>query len=586
MNINPLNLPAVTTALLEETLQAKMVNASWFLKIFDYCRTDLSTPFNDFPYLWDIKKSRIQSDFLEIIKEPDRAGFGQQNVPTYVLSIPLHDPSVEKITKIVRMIEQQSFGTTQEKSQTRAEKRIAIVIGLNTFRSLDKEHNSDFAQRIENLRVHSTATNISSYVSLTILPFIWRHGWALKRNFVNRQTFFVEKCYLIAKSYFNHLTKSTEPLWVCNDFSKNHRPQVGTIPYQFIRDTILHSRDLKQYMERVKSEARYILSLDSDFSSLKRPNKLGLLSRYNRLLREHKKLNGVYPDVVSTGYEHSLETTNIMIRAGLELDRYIRASMPAKLVYMPEPNFAFRIQNITDLKTLTWVGGGRGDMTTESRRLLAKGIEKRIFNPDHFVFSFYGPIQTEIDAEWFTKTVKKFAAITKDDLTKKAVQKALRGIHQSHADPQIWATNVYTGLRRTLRNYMKDGIAPIKGIRELFDPVTIKNGKYPDKVHNDLWCILNIYDQYAQMMRQVITLETSVAQAIDKFLNDHPIFSAREWRPFFETQIRCLQDYSSLLLQSYTPEETGLVISAAISTGKAIQIFYQEELLPPIDLLN
>ena len=100
-------------------------------------------------------------------------------------------------------------------------------------------------------------------------------------------------------------------------------------------------------------------------------------------------------------------------------------------------------------------------------------------------------------------------------------------------------------------------------------------------VKNDLWCILAIYDQYAEIMRQVITLETTKDAAISHFLNQQPNFSKTEWKFFFENQINCLQDYTKILLEWYTPEETGFVISTAISTGKAIVDFYREEMLPP-----
>jgi hypothetical protein len=577
----------------------KIENTKWLGRLFDYCQRGnnesgkkfkakaipptITEPFTSFPYRWDVKRSTMKLTPLGKPIVEDHTEFDPDET-TFIVSLPFHNPSVDEISRIVTSIENQSFGKTKKTSKALVQTRVAVVIGLNNCLSFNPEKNGEFKNQVESLR----KKKLASYVSLTIIPFFWGHVWMSKsakelklKKLISSHIHPIQGCYRIANSYFRCLRKNAENLWIDDQFKQGGSPLEKTIPYQAIRNKILHSVELKRYFESSESEAKYILSLDGDFLSLKAADSSkGLLTHYDAIVEDYNEENGSYPDVVSTGYESPKKEKNELIKEGIELDRAIRAAIPAKFVYMPEPNFGFRVTKVTDLSRLSWTGGTT--MDTESRRLIESGVERKILDSDSFVYRNRGGIQTEIDAAWRTATVNKYPKMLPAHFLQKAAQKALRGIHQSYADPQIWAKNVYTGLGVTVSSYIKDAIAPMKGIRELFDPITMCNVRYDASLKipiSGYKALFESFPAYVECMRVVSNEDFD--QLTKEFVQNAKISGKYEkeyWSNFMLGQLEKLKDYRELLEENYSTEQVDEVIEAAIATGKAIKNFYKKRI--------
>ena len=561
----------------------KAENAKWMGCLYGYLYgtgmklKDIAAPFEAFPYRWDVKKSQVHIEKLVPFGEDYTEFDGEKT--SYIISIPYHQASVKEIQQIVKAIEDQSFGKTPKVSRGLVQQRVAIVLGLNNCHSFNPDKNDRFKTQISDLN-HAT---LNSHVSLTVLPFFWGYRWVMKTSktlgfkFIPRHIFTIHACYRIANSYFRAYRGGKENLWISDQFKQTGSPEEKTIPYQSIRDRILHSGALKEYFESSPSKVKYILSIDGDFLSLKSADSsTGLLSHYDAIIQNHYTETGEYPSVVSTGYEPPEDEENALIKLGIEQDRSIRAAMEGKFVYMPEPNFAFRMKKTQDLARLSWVGGTT--MDTESRRLIANGIAKGIFDSDHFVFSNKGGVQTAIDEAWRTTTVVKYQDIEPSALKQKGVQKAIRGLHQSYADPQIWANNVYTGLQVTVSAYMKDAIVPLKAMRELFDPITLRQVRYgADQTHaSDFKNLFAVYSLYLELMRNSVKKKNS-SQLVAEFFNQANISGKKTregWEIFLKLQLQKFQECRELLRENYSQAQVQEVIEAAIATGEAIKEFY------------
>lgn len=575
----------------------KIENIKWLGRLFEYSErgnnkssgkfkalSPITEPFASFPYRWDVKKSTMKITPLGKPIVEDYTEFDRDQT-AFIVSLLFHNPSVDEIKRIVTSIENQSFGETKKASKDLVQTRVAVVIGLNNCLSFNPEKNGEFKSQVNKLR----KTKLASCVSLTIIPFFWGHVWISKtakelklKTLINSHIHPIQSCYRIANSYFRYLRNNAENLWIDNQFRQSGSPLEKTIPYQVIRNQILHSTALKGYFKSAKSEVKYILSLDGDFLSLKAADStMGLLAHYDDIIEEYSEENGSYPDVVSTGYESPKKEKNELIKAGIELDRMIRAAIAGKFVYMPEPNFGFRINDVADLSRLSWTGGTT--MDTESRRLIENGVAKEILDSDLFVYSNRGSVQTEIDAAWRTTSVNKYETMKPSRFSQKGVQKAIRGIHQSYADPQIWAKNVYNGLRVTVSSYVKDAIAPMKGIRELFDPTTMRKVRYDATIRiqaSEYKTLFGTFPAYVKCMKASAS-KKNFNQLSKEFVRDAKITGQNEkenWSNFILGQLNKLKEYRELLEESYASEQVDEVIEAAIATGEAIKNFYEKRM--------
>ena len=159
---------------------------------------------------------------------------------------------------------------------------------------------------------------------------------------------------------------------------------------------------------------------------------------------------------------------------------------------------------------------------------------------------------------------------------------AIRGLHQSYADPQIWANNVYTGLQVTVAAYMKDAIVPLKAIRELFDPITLRQVRYgADQTHaSDFTQLFAVYSLYVESMRASVKKKNQ-SQLVAEFLKKAKISGKKTregWEIFLKFQLQKFQEWRKVLRENYTQAQVQEVIEAAIATGEAIKEFYASKI--------
>ncbi len=572
-NIVPTKMDYESKIRFRHHLNEKKENSMWLCKIFDHQSISPSQPFVSYPYRWDVKKSRVVIRKLTPITE-FKINYGQlenRSEPVYVINIPLHNPEETKITEIIQKIEDSSFGYSASESFQKIGARVAVVIGLNNCESYDPDKARLFESKVERLRDVSRLYNLSRHVSLVITPFLWGHHWV--PNIVSRSIHSHYKCYLLANSYFRHLNGEQHSLLISDLFNNDGAPLEKCIPYQEIRDTILHSTATNTFLKYHNSNYKYVLSLDGDFISLKNSNDSeGILGVYDKAIGNYLKNNGVLPDVISSGYEAPTSETNQFLQFGIKLDRSIRSSIPGKFVYMPEPNMAFRV-DINTLNKLSWKGGTT--MDTESRRLIAKGVNKGIWNSDRLIFISNGAVQTALDQDWRSNSVMKYQKFTQSDVYTSSFQKTLRAIKQSYTNPQIWATNVYEGLRIKIANYMQNAIAPIKAIRDLFDPIaSLHNRFYVSQVNkknlHELW---GLYNDYVEVLEYHVW-EDDIGIGVDnEFIYWTCDLDKEAWNIFLRKQLNILWAERDKLLKNYSQGQVDEIVQAAIATGQAIKEF-------------
>lgn len=675
-----------STELLSKNIAQKEVNDYWLLHVEEHAKNENEAYiFNEFPYEYLTAKSKVllNSEPLSAYQiEEKKEGFGAtKEQPTYVINMPVHTPTL--IPELIKKIENESFGFKAKESQKEVEKRVSLVIGLNTFESYNPAVNYAFIEKLKALKETSEESGLSTHLSVAIQPFYWsnwekksdldnildytlradvktllgdtykarfyklltkdfkveleellgikfktkklsdifysqftiKRSKLLDRSFkvkfakllglkssnlnfhgiltetaINKNLIFsLQGCYRLAQSYFIHYKKKPKKpkdpianLLISTHFDMNGKPMNSIIPYQKIRQKILHSDDSKNFIEKAKSKIKYVVSLDGDFESLKSAeNEEGFLSVYDRLIETQDKL----PHIMSTGYLAPEDEENECLINGLDLDRRIRAALGEVIpqaVYMPEPNFAFLIEKIQQLAELSWLGKDQ-TMNTESRRFVMNALSKKIYQADRLLFRNEGGIQTSVDDnEWRTGSVNAFANVTKASFLKPKFQQALRGLHQSFADPQIWANNVYVGLQEKISAYQKEGLAPLKAIRELFDPVTMKNIRFPNSLYKeDFVKTLSAYEAYASQMELYCTGEYTQEEILSGFFNQFHVSGKHEkedWINFLTGQMDVFDENEVILKRNYKPSLIELVVKAASKSGKAIQEFYQENI--------
>lgn len=578
---------------LEAHLKEKAKQFRWLGLLYDVyfkkiAETESISCFEDFPFECPLQRSKVKIVPIgnPIVMTKGDYPFKYLGRPSFVISIPCHKASRVFLKEMIRKIEDELYGSTPEESREAAKDLVSIVIGVNNcYKAYDQQAIYEFNDQVENLRERCQRKPLSRVVSVSILPFFWGYSWKSKERGVPiRGNFSISKCYMIANSYFRFNFQEQGDLWVSKAFTEQGGPNRDAIPYQKIRDTILHSPSLLHELKRSQGPLSYVLSLDCDFSSLKSSSsQKGLLSHYEEKIEQFQRKTGFYPDVISSGYEAPATEESALIKAGIKLDRMIRSSISGKFVYMPEPNMAFRIQSVTHLTEnprLSWQSSDK-TMHTESRRLISNGIKKNIFDCRKFHFMKEGAIQTEIDEDWRTKTTNAYPELTSLNYTLPEVQKAFRHIHQSYAKPQVWATNVYTGLGVKVTKRMEDAISPLKQIREAYDPISLQNELHVSIPRNLelLEEALSIYLIYNDTLTYSANGDLSGQEALEYFYDRIGRDAIRpDWGDAISKQLKKFLEALTKLRVNYNESQMTEILGAASNTGWSITEFYYKEL--------
>lgn len=603
-HLRPSNLTIQQKEYLNAHLFRKIHNTLWLGRIVEIIldpsknETEIS---QYFPYY--IKPDSVATTIIQNISKSVHLGqprFNKKNTCcVYLIAMPcIPDKEMKSYTslqKVIYDIEEQALHESANKSLLEIGARVGMVVGLNTFYSMDSNRNDAFntyCAQLHSLKIRT--------LPVKIVPFFWS-PWKSSPSYSKELLFTVDKCYTMIRSYFSLVSNPTEKIKAL-DLSLNiekyfgitrENPIKSLIPYQEIRTTVLHSAELTElstlFFKHLPHHPQYVLSLDPDFISLK-TDQLGLLSHYDQIIKRHYSTRNKLPSVMSTGYVAPEMETMGIIKWGIQLDRKIREAIAKTLplaVYMPEPNFAFLLPSIESLApfeslaSFSFSSGAKSSMLAESRQFIKHAIKKQLIDPSEMTFINHGAVQTTIDEEWRTSTVRQYTTLTQKQIFTKKVLEAFRGLHQSYADSQIWSSNIYTGLKRTIPDYMKKAIVPIKVLRNQLDPYSFAldlesvRGKYS----SDLFITaLSLMDSFYFHFGLALTYPIHVNIFAKDFAS--ACSSSDTDKTFliqlFEKKLKLILEAESQLKNAgYEHQEILCVRTLAMDTGKAITEFFK-----------
>lgn len=411
-------------------------------------------------------------DFPEVVPDSPKVH--------YLIHIPWVPPKngdfqsgVDRLYTILNSITEQAFDRTIQASKAEVRTRVAVVIGVNRVYSLDRNFNTQFNEFLCYANEHLEQVE---GVAFRITSFLWS-PWVKAKS--HKPLFYpIDRAFQVIKALSPTYPEAGEViktyLKVNNHFKNLMTPKETLIHYQRIRDTIMHSDEMQNFFQRFAGKTTYLHTLDSDFGLLKQDHSKGLLSHYDTAITAFEVERQALPSILCTGYRASNNTHEI-IRFVIDIEARVREEMSKILgssIYYTEPNFIAHIPHGQTPRSFSFINP-KHTHDAESRWFMLNGIRKGLIHPDRMRFLSEGALVTEIDEAWQNNTYITLGSIQQDTVHQSKVLKAIRGVKQSHLDPQIWATNVYIGIGCDLgANHMK-GKAALKAIHDCFSPIVL-----------------------------------------------------------------------------------------------------------------
>ncbi len=442
-------------ALLKKHLQEKIQNSSWVFSCFE----DKSV--TRFPYecsSLEVKRGSYTESgkFTDELLHETRPRYHETR-PRYLVNIPMAYSSDDSndVTRLLELFREHSFGSTPQKPEIEACKRLAIVIGINRI-SLRDDLDEDFRNYLKSL---TDVRGIAYKVMGMFLSPTWQ-----KKETANKTVFSAQRAYLVLKALSPNTSKDVLP----------------PIPLKEIREKILHSNATKNFSRRFESSKSplYYGVMDADTLELN-----GIFSHCDGLIAKHNT-----PSVVSCAY--NVKTSYPLIDLGVRIDMKVRQAINSVIpfgAYLPEPFLFVRFRKQigqNHLYSLSFLGKGKA---LESRRLIQNGRKKRVIE-DTAVFSADVSIRTTTPARMFTQKNSKVTVLTPKVIKQKQRLSNLRAISQTHATPKQWADNIYAGLDFSTPQ-VTDATQPMMSLFQGYDPISIafgQAGKYGAKTHFDM----------------------------------------------------------------------------------------------------
>jgi hypothetical protein len=251
-------------------------------------------------------------------------GHFTEKAPGYIVNLPLvlgldRKANIEKLRKIERLFQRQSFSDSDAKSEVKTLTRLVVVIGANRCKSLDKSRNSIFKEFIKS---HQIATMIE----LKLFGFFWKPVW---QKTIGDTT---ETVSMKVVSKFFRALQKIDPELAEEVRLMHEQPDTGIyhrVPYQEIRETVKNSYHTQEAVRWLRSyhvpRLLYLAIMDPDCVSLRNDGK-GLFSHYNRIVKGKLASNGTAPTMMSTGYK-APEDAPPQIILTIKLDQAARAAM-------------------------------------------------------------------------------------------------------------------------------------------------------------------------------------------------------------------------------------------------------------------
>jgi hypothetical protein len=396
----------------------------------------------------------------------------------FLINIPLAHRPMEhgytSVTTLVKRLRDESFAATASESRPQARKKLALVIGVNQLHSLDAEANRAF-------RTHVHDMPCIDGLPHRVFGFFWKPQWkencAWKnlegvKEALTKKPILAKRLYSPEQAFF--ITKNVAPYWLPRHLSFARGEQIrkqleggvgaslpdglrAQIPFQALRETIKVHRFTEAFAcQMAKMPQRptvFYFTMDGDCLSLRTSGK-GYFSHCEQLITDTQTEQGFTPSVITLGYQLD-ESAPAIPRLAVKCDMPLRVAMNKVIggsVYPPEPGAGYNLSTngnlVRNLKAFSFLARtGLDKNAFESRRAIDNGVRKGLLDLTRFVFGRIGALLTAMPSRMMkSPACKKYPTLGSNDLKRKEVLSALRGVSQVHFKPLAWAHYLWEGL--------------------------------------------------------------------------------------------------------------------------------------------
>lgn len=398
--------------------------------------------------------------------------------PLHAICIPMRHPynstaTPAKLYHLLKRIQEEAFGETPEISRELVKKRLAVVVGINQFRSIDNQTNIRFKKMIYGL---GSAPDIPHKVIGFFLNTVWSRKIGMPAN-----TYPAEKAFRLFRALINNPSQAEAARQMIEEESGSPRSQLSMSE---IRNHLLVSAETRQAIAMMPPESpAYYTIMDDDTKALRIAPFPGTFSRIEHAIESH------HPSTISTSYLVH-EPEHPVVHVAVVLDAAVRNAM-GRFAYSTEALFSIRLPtDRTRLRHLRAEGP-----TLEARRMIQNGKRHGIIDSSHQTIP-HG-IYTTTPARFTASAKARRTTLSTSDVKQKQILQAFRGAPQSHLQPLFWADNVLAELQFSSPNY---GIlrGHVSNIYKACDPISImfaRPGRYTKSTFDD---VANNYESHIQ----------------------------------------------------------------------------------------
>lgn len=587
---------------LEKHIEEKFINRFWLGEVLTQTEGRISSYFPHKPQLKGSAKigDKRFPPTLSIEGLPE----GVSKKPAFLVNIPLaHTPLAEGFEKVEALIEKlkdETFGTDAAESQDQAQKKLAVVFGINQFQSIDPEVNSAFKRYIWKMP-------LLEGLSYRVTGFFWIPSWVAnnswkdikgvsealeKKSILKNKIYPSDKAFRVLKGLdHEQAEKVRQELEGENGLSEELRSQ---IPYQHIRQTIKDSSCTKDFAKNFSEKPNlgpvFYVTMDGDCAKL-RSTENGYFSHYEEIIEESWLKKKYIPSVISLGYQLSDDDLPLS-RLAVTCDQAVREAMHQYIsgsVYFPEPGTGYYLfkggELLKNLKKFSFLSGKEKDgKAFESRRAINNGVRSGILDRSKFVFKSVKALITAMPGRMATPIAIEYEELNAADLKKERVLKGLRGIPQVHFHSFDWAHYVYEGLPQDLKTgpsiYGRTSRV-LSAVFAPFDPISLIDNYF--KIYKASFAdvfdkILGFYEEYSQALFEG---EREGNYTIARRLGPQIKLPAKleRKREFIQSQFSLLLEAKDELAElGFTDEWQEKVIDAARASGLAFFSTLREEM--------
>ncbi|SCC90878.1 Uncharacterized protein SCG7109_BC_00020 [Chlamydiales bacterium SCGC AG-110-M15] len=408
----------------------------------------------------------------------------------YLVNVPLVAGKTKRETqdKIKSLVKKVKKGT----SAYHAKRRIAIVVGVNRWASLDTRVNSEFADQIRELRQCTGAVRH--------FGFLWEPKWQRKEG-LSYRVYTVKKAYRLLRVLFPRIAPRLPT--ILEQGKVQNELRYDQIPYQGIREAVFKSDETRDFVNfsHQQNLDTYLSILDGDVVSMD-----SLYQSYDKAIKEYCDQHHHLPDALSSGYNLKNDE-NVVLKRAVEMDMAVRAATSKHIPlgpYFPEPNVLFRIDLAQYLRNAySFLGQG---VNLESKRFIENAVASGAMNIARALFLTMAPVITSTPDRFYTDKVEGITQITAANIKNKSMLQSLRGVRQGHAFPKQWADSIYTVL--PISTKVTNVTGPLMRIFNVFHPISViiawskQAGDRYSSADYDI--VMGFYDSYHTHMLNAI----------------------------------------------------------------------------------